>query len=73
MIIAPIDPRDFGKLEAEVAILRAQVSAMAEDMKAVRSVLDQTKGGWFVIVLAGTISGAITALAIKFLPFWPFK
>jgi hypothetical protein len=71
--MAPIDPRDFGRLEAEVAILREQVSAMASDMKSLLALVERGKGGWFVIVLAGTISGAITALAIKFLPFWPFK
>jgi hypothetical protein len=71
--MAPIDPRDFGKLEAEVAILRDQVSAMAAVIKSQLALVERGKGGWFVIVLAGTISGAITALAIKFLPFWPFK
>ena len=71
--MAPIDPRDFGKLEAEVAILRDQVYAMAADIKSLLALVERGKGGWFVIVLAGTISGAITALAIKFLQFWPFK
>jgi hypothetical protein len=69
----PIDPRDFGRLEAEVLSLKTQVSAMAQDMKLLLALVERGKGGWFVIVLAGTISGAITALAIKFLPFWPFK
>jgi len=71
--MAPIDPRDFGRLEAEVAILRDQVSAMAQDMKSLLALVERGKGGWFVIVLAGTISGAITAFTIKFLPFWPFR
>ena len=69
----PVDPRDFGKLEAEVAILREQVSAMAEDMKAVRSLLDQASGSWRVIVAVAGITSALTAMAIKLLPFWPFK
>jgi hypothetical protein len=69
----PIDPRDFGKLEAEVAILREQVSAMAEDMKAVRSLLDQASGSWRVIVAVAGITSALTVLAIKLLPFWPFR
>jgi hypothetical protein len=71
--MAPIDPRDFGKLEAEVAILRDQVSAMAEDMRAVRTVLDQASGSWRVIVAVAGITSALTAMAIKLLPFWPFK
>jgi hypothetical protein len=72
-MMAPIDPRDFGRLEAEVLSLQKQVEALSKDMKSLLALVERGKGGWFVIVLAGTISGAITALAIKFLPFWPFK
>jgi hypothetical protein len=71
--MAPIDPRDFGKLEAEVAILREQVSAMAEDLRAVRSTLDAAHGGWRVMMAVSGISGALTAAAVKLLPFWPFR
>jgi|688.fasta_scaffold1412712_2 hypothetical protein len=71
--MAPIDPRDFGRLEAEVLSLQKQVEALSKDMKSLLALVERGKGGWFVIVLVGTISGAITALAIKFLPFWPFK
>jgi hypothetical protein len=71
--MAPIDPRDFGRLEAEVISLQKQVTAMAADMSAVRSLLDQTKGGWQVIVVVAGLTSAITVLAIKILQFWPFK
>ena len=71
--MAPIDPRDFGKLEAEVAGLRNQVEAMAEDLRAVRSTLDAAHGGWRVMVAVAGISGAITAATVKLLPFWPFR
>jgi hypothetical protein len=71
--MAMIDPRDFGRLEAEVLALQKQVSAMAADMTAVRSLLDQTKGGWRVIIAVAGMTSAITVLAIKFLPFWPFR
>jgi hypothetical protein len=69
----PIDPRDFGRLEAEVLILQKQVEAIAENMKAIRSLLDQTKGGWRVIVAVAGITSALTALAIKIVPIWPFR
>ena len=72
-MMAPIDPRDFGRLEAEVLSLQKQVSEMAEDMKAVRSLLDHTKGGWQVICLVAGLTSAITVLAIKILPLWPFR
>ena len=71
--MAPIDPRDFGKLEAEVASLCKQVAAMAEDLRAVRSTLDAAQGGWRVMVAVASISGAMAAAAVKFLPFWPFR
>jgi hypothetical protein len=71
--MAPIDPRDFGRLEAEVISLQKQVTAMAADMSAVRSLLDQTKGGWQVIVVVAGLTSAITVLAIKILQIWPFK
>jgi hypothetical protein len=71
--MAPIDPRDFGRLEAEVLNLQKQVVAMAKDMKSLLALLDQTKGGWQVIVAVAGLTSAITVLAIKILPLWPFR
>jgi hypothetical protein len=66
-----IDPRDFGRLEAEVAALTKTVESMAADLKAVRSALDAAGGGWRVLVAVGAASGAVTALLVKLLPFMP--
>jgi hypothetical protein len=68
-----IDPRDFGRLEAEVATLTKTVEAMAADLKAVRSALDAAGGGWRVLVAVGAASGAVTALLVKLLPFLPLR
>ena len=68
-----IDPRDFGRLEAEVATLTKTVDAMAADLKAVRSALDAAGGGWRVLVAVGAASGAVTALLVKLLPFLPLR
>jgi hypothetical protein len=70
---AEIDPRDFGRLEAEVAALTKTVESMAADLKAVRSALDAAGGGWRVLVAVGAASGAVTALLVKLLPFMPFR
>ena len=70
---AEIDPRDFGRLEAEVAALTKTVESMAADLKAVRSALDAAGGGWRVLVAVGAASGAVTALLVKLLPFLPFR
>ncbi len=68
-----INPRDFGKLEAEVASLKKSLDDMATDMKAVRSALDAAGGGWRVLVAVGGLSGAVTAVAVKWLPVIPFR
>ena len=69
----PIDPRDFGRLEAEVQAMQRQMEDMASDLKAVRTMMDSAAGGWRVIVVVACFTSAMTALAIKFLPLWPFK
>jgi hypothetical protein len=42
-------------------------------MQALLALVERGKGGWLVIVLAGTITSALTVLAIKLLPIWPFR
>lgn len=71
--MAPIDPRDFGRLEAEVQAMQRQIEEMASDMKAVRTMLDNAQGGWRVMVAVAGFTSAMTALAVKLLPFWPFR
>ena len=73
MSVDRIDPRDFGRLEAEVAALTKTVESMAADLKAVRSALDAAGGGWRVLVAVGAASGAVTALLVKLVPFLPFR
>jgi len=68
-----IDPRDFGRLEAEVKALTKSLETLSQDMKAVRSALDAASGGWRVLVAVGALSGAISAVAIKILPFIPLR
>lgn len=68
-----IDPRDFGRLEAEVAALKKTVDQMATDMRAIRTTLDAAGGGWRVLVAVGGASGAISAMVVKLVPFIPFR
>lgn len=68
-----ISPRDFGKLEAEVAALTKTVEEMSADLKAVRSAMDAAGGGWRVLVAVGGLSGAATAAIIKVIPFFPLR
>ncbi len=71
--MSEIDPREFGRLEAEVKALTKSVEAMSADLKAVRSALDAAGGGWRVLVAVGAISGAVSAAAVKILPFLPLR
>lgn len=70
---AEIDPRDFGRLEAEVQQLQNQVAEIASDMKAVRSVLDAAGGSWRMLVGVATITSALTALIVKLVPSFPWR
>jgi hypothetical protein len=71
--MAPIDPRDFGKLEAKVDHLSDQLDKVTKSLESLQTILDQTKGGWYVLATAAAISGAVAAAAVKLLPFWPFR
>lgn len=71
--MSEIDPREFGRLEAEVKALTKSVEDMAADLKAVRSAMDAAGGGWRVLVAVGAMSGAASALLVKVVPFLPFK
>ena len=68
-----IDPREFGRLETEVKNLQKTVDHMAVDLTAIRSAIDAAGGGWRVLVAVGALSGAVTAAAVKLLPFIPWK
>jgi hypothetical protein len=46
---------------------------MSADLKAVRSALDAAGGGWRVLVAVGGLSGAVTAVVVKWMPFFPLR
>ena len=75
--MAPIDPRDFGRLEAEVRQLCQKMDHLSKNVDFLIGVMNQGKGSWRVVVIASGIIGwftaTITALAIKLLTVWPFK
>jgi len=64
--MSEIDPREFGKLEAQVEALQAEVSAMREDIKALLEMANRSKGGFFVgMAIASVIGGVISFVATK--------
>jgi len=64
--MSEIDPREFGKLEAQVEALQAEVSAMRDDIKALLEMANRSKGGFFVgMAIASVIGGFISFIATK--------
>lgn len=61
-----ITEKDFGALEAEVKILITEVHLLRKEMQQVNAVINQGKGGLYVLLLtAGSIGAAFTLLIKK--------
>ena len=59
-----IDPREFGRLEAEVTSLRNQVTAMQTDIKTLLEMVNRSKGGlWAGMTIASMLGGAVSWVA----------
>jgi hypothetical protein len=66
--MSDIDPREFGKLEAQVASLQLEVSAMRDDIKLLLEMANKSKGGMFVgMAIASVVGGFISFFASKVL------
>jgi len=62
--MSEIDPREFGKLEAQVEALQAEVHALRQDIKTLLEMANKSKGGMFVgMAIASFIGGIITFIA----------
>lgn len=66
--------RQLGRLEAQVEALERRAEAaderaerMAGQVSAMHDVLMQAKGGWRAMVMVGSVSAAVGALAAKLL------
>lgn len=67
-----IDPRDFGRLEAEVIALKAQnlrledqISRQGEKLDILVQAVTEAKGGWKMLMLVGAASASAGALVAK--------
>ena len=62
--MSEIDPREFGKLEAQVEALQAEVHALRQDIKLLLEMANKSKGGFFVgMAIASFVGGLITFIA----------
>lgn len=64
--MSEIDPREFGKLEAQVQALQTEVHAMREDIKLLLEMANKSKGGMFVgMAIASLLGGVVSFVATK--------
>ena len=62
--MSEIDPREFGKLEAQVEALQKEVHALRDDVKQLLEMANKSKGGfWVGMAVASAIGGMITFVA----------
>lgn len=58
---APIDPREYGRLEQQVEQLSKDVHSLKEMVETMNNLMQQSRGGWKVIALIGGIAGSVGA------------
>jgi hypothetical protein len=64
--MSDIDPREFGRLEAQVQALQTEVHALREDIKSLLEMANKSKGGMFVgMAIASVVGGIISFIATK--------
>jgi hypothetical protein len=61
----PIDPREFGRLEAEVDSLKKEVGLLREDIKSLLELANKSKGGFWVGMGVASIIGGIMSWIIE--------
>lgn len=59
--------RDLGRLEGRLTALEPVVHETAMDVKSIKSVIDQAKGGWKAVIAIGSSSGVFSALGVEYL------
>lgn len=60
-----IDPREFGALQADVKTLTTEIHLLRQEMASVTAMINQGKGGMYVIVLAAGAIGSAITMAVK--------
>lgn len=62
--MSEIDPREFGKLEAQVEALQKEVHALRDDVRLLLEMANKSKGGfWVGMAVVSAVSGVITFIA----------
>lgn len=57
--------RDIGRHDADIDNLKANVDAIRRDLDEIKRLLEQTRGGWRVLMGVGATAGALGAALAK--------
>ena len=57
--MSEINPIDYGRLEAQVEQVIKDMDEMKANVQAMRDLMEQSKGGWKVLVFLGGIAGTV--------------
>ena len=59
--MSEISERDFGRLEAEVQALKAEIDDIKSDVKSLLALANKSRGGfWMGMTIASAIGGIVT-------------
>lgn len=59
--MSEIDPREFGKLEAQVEAMQSEIHGLRDDVKQLLEMANKSKGGfWMGMTIASAIGGVLT-------------
>lgn len=51
--------RTLGAHDADIAHLQRTVESLADDVRAIRSTIDESRGGWKAIIIIGGIASTV--------------
>lgn len=63
--MSEIDPQEFGALQADVKTLTKEIHLLRNEMVQVNAMINQGKGGIYVLVLAAGMIGSAITLGLK--------
>lgn len=63
--MSDINPQEFGALQADVKTLTAEIHLLRNEMANVTAMINQGKGGIYMIVIAAGAFGSFITLGIK--------
>lgn len=64
----PINDLELGQLLQRVETMEKQLAEQGKTLTEVRDAIVKAKGGWWTLVVVGSVASAITTFVMKMLP-----